>query len=77
MFETWQRASSSFNLFLCQALGLGKERFMRLICKKFFEFICVFDLLDLVTVKIVGSGSFSGLLVVKYDFLLKIDCIRS
>ena len=50
---------------------------MRLICKKFFEFICVFDLLDLVTVKIVGSGSFSGLLVVKYDFLLKIDCISS
>ena len=49
---------------------------MRLICKKFFEFICVFDLLDLVTVKIVGSGSFIGLLVLKYDFLVKIDCIR-
>ena len=76
MFETWQRSSSSFNLFLCQALGLGKERLMRLICKKFFEFICVFDLLDLVTVKIVGSGSFIGLLVLKYDFLVKIDCIR-
>ena len=38
--------------------------------------ICVLDLLDLVTVKIVGSGSFIGLLVLKYDFLVKIDCIR-
>ena len=66
-----------FQLVSLPGAWAGEGEINEVNLQKVFEFICVFDLLDLVTVKIVGSGSFSGLLVVKYDFLLKIDCIRS